>query len=96
LLDKQTKGIKKMNHKETTSKVRKFIFDSGIRATVRMQTICGDRIIQVNTIKYGIEFTKKEQRIIRQMAINFGFTWVRGLEINAKQNTNPYDFNFYL
>ena len=84
-----------MNHKEMTKHIRTCIKRHNINARVRMFNACGDKIIQVNAVKYGLEFTEQEQRNIRHIAINNNLTLVRGSPINAEQMTNPFDFNFY-
>jgi len=84
-----------LNHKEMTKHIRTCIKRHNIKALVRIIKTCGDKVIQVNTPKYGVEFTEQEQREIRHIAINNNLTWVRGLPIDAEQMTNPSSFNFY-
>tara|TARA_R100000008_G_C3563737_1_gene157823 strand:+ start:72 stop:392 length:321 start_codon:yes stop_codon:yes gene_type:complete len=98
-LQKKGKTMTKhnLNHKEMTSHIRKRIKIAGVKANVRMQKGLGnDKIIQVNTIEYGVEFTKEEQRAIRHIAVCNNLTWVRNMPIDVEQMTNPYDFNFYM
>lgn len=85
-----------LTHKEMTAHIRKRIKVAGIKANVRMQNSCGSKIIQVNTIEYGVEFSDEDQRTIRQIAKTNRLTWVRGLDIDVNQMTNPYEFNFYM
>jgi len=87
--------VKKLTHKEMTAHIRNRIKQRGIKANVRMQVSCGDKVIQVNTIEYGLEFTNEEQREIRHIAKCNNLTWVRQMEINVEQMTNPFDFNFH-
>lgn len=84
-----------LTHKEMTKHIRTCIKRHNIKALIRMQTICGDKIIQVNATEYGKEFTEQEQRDIREIATHNNLTWVKGLEIDTEQMTNPFDFNFY-
>ena len=85
----------KLSHKEMTAHIRNRIKQSGIKANVRMQDSCGDKVIQVNIIEYGLEFTNEEQREIRHIAKCNKLTWVRQMEIDTEQMTNPFDFNFH-
>ena len=82
-----------LSHKEITKHFRNRLKINGVKARVRMLNTCGDKVIQVNATEYGKEFTEDEQRIVRQTAVNNGFTLVNGLPIDVEQMTNPYDFN---
>lgn len=85
-----------LSHKEMTKHIRKRIKIAGIQANVRMQNGAENtRIIQVNTTEYGKEFLPNEQREIRHIAKCNNLTWVRGMEIDVEQMTNPDVFNFY-
>lgn len=85
-----------LNHLEMVKHIRTCIKRYGIKAYVRKQTICGDRIIQVNTIKHDVEFTDDEQRKIRRAALSNKLTWVRNSPIDVERMTNPYHFNFHM
>lgn len=86
-----------LTHKQMTKHIRNRIKRAGVKANVRMQKGLGnDRIIQINTIEYGLEFTQEEQRTIRQIAKTNRLTHVMGVEIVVEQDTNPFDFNFYM
>lgn len=86
-----------LTHKEMTAHIRKRLKHNGVKALVRMQKGLGnDKIIQVNTPKFNIEFTAEEQATVRQVAKTNGLTWVMGGEIIVDQQTNPQDFNFYM
>ena len=43
-----------------------------------------------------LQFSEADQREIRHIAKCNGLTWVRGLEIDVEQMTNPQSFHFYL
>ena len=92
-----TKGSNEMlNHKEITAQVRKEIKAAGVNALVKMQDSCGSKVIRVDAKAYGVEFSDCDQEKVRGIAISNGLSWVRGLEIEVSQNTNPFNFSFYL
>jgi hypothetical protein len=81
--------------KQATQQIRQEIKAAGIKARVRM--FPGNAAaVQVSAPAYGVEFTEGEQRAIRQIAVNMGMTWVRRLEIDVEQMTNPHGFDFYV
>lgn len=84
-----------LTFKEITTKVREQIKASGVKAFVKMNVSCGNNTIRVDTKAYGLEFTREEQEKVRQIGIDNGFTWVRGIEIVANENTNPFNFVFF-
>jgi hypothetical protein len=84
-----------LNHAEMTAHIRNRIKAAGIKARVRAQS-CGSASIQVNTPVYGQEFSSADQRAIRHIALCNKLTLVRGMEIIIEQDTNPFEFNFYL
>lgn len=85
-----------MNHKEMTAHIRNRIKKAGIKARVRMQEYCGYTVIQVNAPEYGVEFSSESQREICLIAQCNGLTFAQGMEINVNQDTNPFEFNFYM
>ena len=66
---------------------------SGLKARVRIAP--GGGSLQVFTPVHGMKFSEKAQREIRLIAKCNGLSWVRGLEIDIEQMTNPYDFQFF-
>lgn len=60
-----------------------------------MQVSCGDLVVAVDVPKYEVDFTDSEQRQIRLIAKVNKLTWVRGMEIDIDQMTEPKSFKFY-
>ena len=85
-----------MNHLELTATVRKNIKAAGVKARCRKMFICGCEIIQVYTVKHGMEFTHDDQRKIKLIATSHGLTGVRGIKIDVERMTDPQLFEFYL
>jgi hypothetical protein len=73
--------------------IRGRIKAAGIKARVRIAP--GGGSLQVFVPTFGATFTEEEQRTIRLIAKINRLTWVRGLEIDIEQMTNPQNFNFY-
>ena len=73
--------------------IRNRVKAAGIVARVRVAP--GGGCIQVFAPAFGVKFTEEEQRQIRLIGKCNGFTWVRGMEIDIEQMTNPDSFNFY-
>jgi hypothetical protein len=85
-----------LTHKEMTAHIRNRIKVVGVKAKVKMaEPQIGDRQIRVACPAYDRPFTDGEQRQIRFIAKVNGLTWVRGLEINVEQMTNPQEMVFY-
>lgn len=84
-----------MNHKELTAHIRKRIKVAGIKALCEMQVSCGHKVIAISVPKYDVSFTDDEQRKIRHIAKCNRLTWVRGMEIDIEQMTDPQAFKFY-
>jgi hypothetical protein len=80
--------------KATTQAFRKALKDAGVRCNVRM-TPGRYNGIQVYTKVYGEEFSVEEQRTTRRLAVEFGFTHVRGLPIVVERDTDPFSHEFY-
>jgi hypothetical protein len=85
-----------LTHKEMTAHLRKRIKIAGIKARVDMMDSCGSKAIRVFGASPEATFTDEEQRQIRHIAKCNGLTWVRGMEIDVEQMTNPQSFHFYL
>jgi hypothetical protein len=80
-------------NKQKYSAFIKHLKDSGIEFKSRSWDKAGN--ITVFVKEHGLEFCEDDQRFIRAAAIQFGYTWVRKMEINIEQMTNPYSFAFY-
>ena len=85
-----------MTHQEATNQFRAALKGAGVSCNVRKQVICGSQSIQVNVKQYGDEFSSADQRTTRALAVEFGFTQVRGLEIDVDRDTDPFSHNFYV
>lgn len=83
-----------MSHKDMTKHIRTRIGVADIKARVRMYVACGTRYIQVFGSTHDAEFTEDQQRKIRMIAKVNGLTWVRGMEIDIEQMTDPRHFDF--
>jgi hypothetical protein len=84
-----------LNHKEVTLNIRKEIKKAGIKARVKMDVSCGSETVRVDVPAYGVEFDSNEQKKIREIGVLNSLSWVRGLEIDVNENTNPHSFVFY-
>lgn len=73
--------------------IRNRISAAGIKARVRIAP--GGGSLQVLAPAYGVVFSEEDQRQIRLIAKCNRLTWVRGMEINIEQMTNPQSFSFY-
>ena len=73
--------------------IRHRVKASGIKARVRVAP--GGGSLQVVAPAYGALFAEAQQREIRLIAKCNGLAWVRGVEIDIEQMTNPSEFNFY-
>lgn len=82
-----------MNLTQVTAHIRNRVKHAGIKARVRVAP--GGGSIQVFAPAYGVEFSEAEQREIRLIAKCNRLTWVRGMEIDIEQMTNPAEFSFY-
>ena len=82
-----------MNTTQAAAHIRNRIKHAGIPARVRVAP--GGGVVQVIAPAFDVVFSDEDQREIRLIAKCNGFTWVRGLEIDIEQMTNPYEFNFY-
>jgi len=82
-----------MNTTQLASHIRSRIKHAGIKARVRVAP--GGGSVQVIAPTYETVFSTDEQREIRLIAKCNHLTWVRGLEIDIDQMTNPSEFNFY-
>ena len=91
-----TDNISMLTHKELTAHLRKRIKIAGIKARVDMMETCGCKAIRVFVTAPELEFNESEQREIRHIAKCNGLSWVRGMEIDVDQMTNPQSFHFYL
>lgn len=85
-----------MDHKELTSHIRNRIKAAGIKAKCKMSISCGNRTIRIDAPAYDVLFTEEQQREIRLIAKCNRLKWVRGLEIDIEQMTNPHEFAFYM
>ena len=83
-------------HTELTAHVRTCLKRADIKASVRKLKVCGSYVISVTVPKYGMEFTPDQQRRIREIGKNNGFTSVQGIEIDLDRMTDPYNIEFYL
>ena len=61
-----------------------------------MDVNCGHETIRVDVPAYGAEFSELEQIKIKKIAISMGFTWVKGMNIDVNETTNPFNFVFYV
>lgn len=82
-----------MTATQAAANIRASIKLAGIKASVRVAP--GGCSVQVNAPAYGVWFDEQAQRTIRLIAKSNGFTWVRGMEIDVEQMTNPAEFCFY-
>jgi hypothetical protein len=82
-----------MNNTQAAAHIRHRVKVAGIKARVRVAP--GGGSVQVLATSPEAVFDDAEQREIRLIAKVNGFTWVRGLEIDIDQMTNPHSFNFY-
>ena len=85
-----------MNHKEMTAHIRNRIKAAGIKAKCKMQEYCGCVVISVDVPAYEVSFNEAEQREIRLIAKVNRLTFVRGMEIQLDQMTNPKQFKFHM
>ena len=85
-----------INLKLITASARKSLKSLGIKAKCKMDVSCGSDTVRIDVPAYGVEFTNEEQYAIKNIALSQGFTWVKGLKINLKENTNPFNFVFYV
>ena len=83
-----------MNLTQVAAHIRKRIKHAEINARVRVAP--GGGSVQVFAPAYGVEFSEAEQREIRLIAKCNHLTWVRGMEIDIEQMTNPEHFSFYV
>lgn len=95
-IQRQQTGRGQMNHRELTQHIRGRIKAAGIKARVNMDVCCGSKKIIVYVTEPRAVFTDEEQRTIRLIAQCNRLTWVRGMQIDIEQMTNPQQFNFYL
>ena len=73
--------------------IRHRVKTAGVKARVRISP--GGGSLQVVAPAYDAPFTNDEQREIRLIAKCNGLSWVRGVEIDIEQMTNPSEFHFY-
>lgn len=82
-----------MTTTQTAAHIRSRIKHAGIKARVRVAP--GGGVVQVIAPTAEARFSDDDQRTIRFIAKCNRMTWVRGLEIDIEQMTNPAEFNFY-
>ena len=73
--------------------IRHRVKAAGVKARVRIAP--GGGSLQVVAPAYGVLFADADQREIRLIAKCNGLAWVRGVEIDIEQMTNPSEFHFY-
>jgi len=88
-----------MNHKEMTDHIRTCIKRYGIKAGVKMQNICGDKVISISTSSYDSNFTSEEIYNICMAAKSNNLTLVKGLKIIPEEQSllihkKQWDFRF--
>ena len=78
---------------QTAAHIRGRIRHAGIKARVRVAP--GGGVVQVVAPTADAVFSDAAQREIRLIAKCNRLTWVRGMEIDIEQMTNPSVFSFY-
>ena len=85
-----------LTHKELTAHIRNRIKVAGIKASVRKQAYCGDKVIRVDPVAYEISFTHAEQATIGSIADVNGLTFTMGAKITTANDVHGSGFVFVM
>ena len=85
-----------LTHKATASHLRDRLRHEGIKASVRMLSYCGDKVVAVEPTTYEGRFSHAEQVIIGLVAEVNGLTFVRSTPIDTTNDVHGSGFRFYL
>lgn len=95
-LDNDMSATATLTHKATASHLRDRLRHEGIKASVRMLSFCGEKVIAVEPTTYEGRFSHAEQVIIGLVADVNGLTFSQGMAVDTEHDNHGIGFRFFM